>query len=348
MELLHDTARVLLHESESWLPQLQRHLVLSMVALAASIAIGVPVGAWLTRRQQWAFAVTNIANLGRTIPSLALLALVYPFVGTGFVPSVIALVALGVPPVLLATYTGIREVSEDVRDAAAGMGLTSLQRLVQAELPMGAAVILSGIRTGAVQIVASATLAALIGGGGLGEMIMAGLTNLRYDLLVAGAILVALVAAGTEAAFTVLERRALPEGIRVQRQSPQAQALGYSAGGGVTNRHWQLIVVTVLVASASLAGAGSFANSRIAGIGTTAGAIGAPLPKVVIGSKDFTESVVLGELYAQALEAQGHRVERRFGLGATAVADGALRAGQIDMYPEYTGTALVAVLGKRL
>ncbi|MCW2973762.1 MAG: binding-protein-dependent transport system inner rane component, partial [Thermoleophilia bacterium] len=220
MGIASDTLHVLLHESSSWLPQLQRHLVLSLVALLVSIGVGVPLGAWLTRREQWAFAVTSVANLGRTVPSLALLALVYPFVGTGFAPSVIALIALGVPPVLLATYTGIREVSEDVRDAAAGMGLTSVQRLVQAELPMGSAVILSGVRTAAVQIVASATLASLIGGGGLGEMIMAGLTNLRYVLLVAGAVLVAMVAAGTEVLFTLLERRALPEGIRVQRQSP--------------------------------------------------------------------------------------------------------------------------------
>ncbi|MBC7461025.1 MAG: ABC transporter permease subunit [Thermoleophilia bacterium] len=348
MGIASDTLHVLLHESSSWLPQLQRHLVLSVVALLVSIAVGVPVGAWLTRREQWAFAVTSIANLGRTVPSLALLALVYPFVGTGFAPSVIALIALGVPPVLLATYTGIREVSEDVRDAAAGMGLTSVQRLVQAELPMGSAVILSGVRTAAVQIVASATLASLIGGGGLGEMIMAGLTNLRYDLLVAGAVLVALVAAGTEVLFTVLERRALPAGIRMQRQSPQAEALGYVAGGGVSMRHWQLVTLAVLVASATLIGAGSFANGRIAGIGTRGIGATGPLPKVVIGTKDFTESIVLGELYAQALEAQGHPVERRFNLGATAVADSALRSGDIDMYPEYTGTALVAVLGEQL
>ena len=348
MGLAGDILHVLTHESASWLPQLQRHLLLSLVALAVSLAIGIPVGAWLTRREQWAFAVTSVANLGRTIPSLALLALVYPFVGTGFLPSVIALIALGVPPVLLATYTGIREVSEDVRDAAAGMGLTSMQRLLQAELPMGSSVILSGIRTSAVQIVASATLASLIGGGGLGEMIMAGLTNLRYDLLVAGAILVALLAAGTEILFSQLERRALPEGIRLQKATPAAAAMGYTAGDGVTRRHWRAIVLAVVVASATLVGAGSLASGMIAGIGTGGIASGGPLPKVVIGSKDFTESNVLGELYAQALEAQGQPVERRFNLGATAVADAALRGGQIDMYPEYTGTALVAVLGKQL
>jgi osmoprotectant transport system permease protein len=346
MDIVGDTLHVLTHDSGTWMPQLQRHLVLSLVALVVSIGIGLPLGAWLTRAERWAFAVTSIANLGRTIPSLALLALVYPFVGTGFLPAVIALVALGVPPVLLATYTGIREVDEDVRDAAAGMGLTSLQRLVQAELPVAAPVVLSGIRTAAVQVVASATLAALIGGGGLGELIMAGLTNLRYDLLLAGAVLVALLAAATEVGFSLLEQRGLPLGIRLLRATPVAQALGYEAAGGITKRRWQLILVAGLTASAVMVGAGSVASGMIAGIGLPGGGASGPLPKVVVGSKDFTESIVLAELYSQALEAQGHPVERRFNLGATAVADAALTRGEIDVYPEYTGTALVAVLGK--
>ncbi|MCZ4496320.1 MAG: hypothetical protein JWM25_903, partial [Thermoleophilia bacterium] len=348
MGMVADTLAVLTGQVDQWLPQLQRHLLLSIVALALSLAIGLPLGAWLTRRERWAFAVTSVANLGRTIPSLALLALVYPFVGTGFAPSVIALIALGVPPILLATYTGIREVDADVRDAAAGMGLTSVQRLLQAELPMGAPVILSGIRTAAVQVVASATLAALIGGGGLGEMIMAGLTNMRYDLLLAAAILVALLAGAVELGFTWLERRVLPEGIRLQRATPAAQALDYQAGSGVTKRHWQVVILAAVVASAALVGAGNVANGMIAGIGTSSAGAGGPLPPITIGSKDFTESVVVAELYAQALEAQGHPVERRLGLGATAVADGALQRGDIDLYPEYTGTALVAVLGKQV
>jgi osmoprotectant transport system permease protein len=341
-----DTLHVLLGEAGTWMPQPQRHLLLSVVALCVSIGVGLPLGAWLTRREQWAFAVTSVANLGRTVPSLALLALVYPFVGTGFLPAVIALVALGVPPILLATYTGIREVDADVRDAAAGMGLTSMQRLVDAELPVAAPVVLAGVRTSAVQIVASATLAALIGGGGLGELIMAGLTNLRYDLLLAGALLVALLAAATEVGFAQLEKRGLPVGIRMLRSTPVAQALGYQAGAGVDRRRWQAIVLAGAIVCALLVGSGSMASGMIAGIGRPGMGAGGPLPPVVIGSKDFTESIVLAELYAQALEAQGHPVERRLNLGATAVADAALRRGEIDVYPEYTGTALVAVLGR--
>jgi osmoprotectant transport system permease protein len=346
MDVAADTWNVLVNDASMWWPQLVRHMQLSVAALVVSIGVGLPLGTWLTRRERWAFAVTSIANLGRTIPSLALLALVYPLVGTGALPAIIALVALGIPPVLLATYTGIREVDSDVRDAAAGMGLTSMQRLVQAELPVASPVVMSGVRTSAVQIVASATLAALIGGGGLGELIMAGLTNLRYDLLLAGAILVALLAAATELGFGLLERRGLPAGIRMLRSSPARQSSDYHAGGGIGGRRWQLIVLAGAMACATLVGAGSMASGMIAGIGRADIAAGGPLPRVVVGSKDFTESIVLAELYAQALEAQGHPVERRFGLGATAVADAALQRGDIDVYPEYTGTALVAVLGR--
>jgi len=348
MNTLGDTLHFLLRESDSWMPQMQRHVLLSVVALALSIAIGLPLGAWLTRAERWAFAVTSVANLGRTVPSLALLALMYPVLETGFKPSVAALIALGVPPILLATYTGVREVDPDISEAARGMGLTSFERLVRAELPVASPVVIAGIRTSAVQIVASATLASLIGGGGLGELIMAGLTNLRYDLLVAGAILVASLAAVTEIGFSLLERRGLPEGIRLLRATPVASALDYRAGSGVNGRKWQVILMGALVMSGMLIGAGSMANGMIAGIGQPNLGAGGPLPPITIGSKDFTESIVLAELYSQALEAQGHPVERRFNLGATAVADSALKRGDIDMYPEYTGTALVAVLGKKV
>ena len=350
MGVFADALHVLLTQGDQWVPQLQRHAVLSIWALAISIIIAVPAGAWLTRIERIAFATISIANLGRTVPSLAVLALVYPFVGTGFAPSLLALVALGIPPILLTTYTGVREVDASVSDAATGMGLTSLQRLVQAELPVASPVIVSGVRTAAVQIVASASLAALIGGGGLGEMILAGLTNMRYDLLVAGALLVALLAVGTELIFTLIERRGLPAGIRALQASNSGSASaggesGYQAGAAVSSARWRAIVAVGTGLAIALAVAGGTAANLVGGIGSASGGnTGGQLPTVHIGSKDFTEQLVLGELYAQALEAQGYPVERRLNLGATAVADAALKRGEIDVYPEYTGTALFAVL----
>ena len=348
--IINDVFTELTKHSDQWLPQVIRHAQLSIVAIAFAVTIGIAVGAWLTRNERWATAVVSTTNLGRTIPSLAILALVYPCTGTGFLPAVIALVALGIPPVLMATYTGIREVDADIREAALGMGLSTRERLLQAELPVAAPVVLSGVRTAAVQIVASATLAALIGGGGLGELIMAGLTNLRTDLLVTGALLVASLAAFTEIACTQLETRALPLGIRLlQASNSQRLELPYRAGSALNGNRWRVIGVAAVMASAVFIGVGTAASHVVANIGV-AGAAGAggPLPTVRIGSKDFTEEVVLGELYAQSLEAQGYRVERHLSLGATAVADSALRGGSIDLYPEYTGTALMAVLKSKL
>lgn len=327
-----------------WMDQMLRHLELSAVALLVTLLIGVPGGAILARHPRYAFIALSTANLGRTIPSLAILALAYPIVGTGFAPAVIALIALGVPPVLVASYTGIKEVDQEIVDAARGMGLTDRQRLFQLELPVAAPIMVSGIRTSATQIVASATLASLIGGGGLGEMILAGLTNMRYDLLIAGSILVGVLALATEGMFILFERKGLPAGIRFLQERSTS---GYRAGSALNARHWQVVIAASAVGCVVVFGVSAAGRHAVAGLGGVASAhVDPSLPVVHIGSKDFTEQLVLGEIYAQALESRGYKVVRKLNLGATAVADAAVRSGQIDLYPEYTGTALTAVLKK--
>jgi osmoprotectant transport system permease protein len=330
-------------EPTMWFGQLQRHVLMSVIAIALATVIGVVVGSALTRAERAAFAVVSIANLGRTIPSLALLAIVYPFVGTGLAPSIIALTALAIPPVLLATFTGIREVDPDVRDAAQGLGLSSIERLRQVELPCAAPVVLDGIRTASVQVVASATLAALIGGGGLGELIMSGLSTMEYDLLLAGAVLVGLLAACTELGFSTINRRVLPDGVRHAAGASTTRS-DYVASAALDPRRWRMVALVAVTASIAIVGAGSVASAMVSGIGMPDVPNDGSRPRIVVGSKDFTEQFVLAELYAQALEAKGFPVERKLGLGATAVADAALRSGRIDVYPEYTGTALTAVL----
>lgn len=343
-----DLFDILINRSDVWLPLLTRHIELSTVALIFSALIGVSVGALLTRYESAAFAVVSFANLGRTIPSLAILALAYPLVGTGFAPALIALVALGIPPILLGTYTGIREVDEHVRDAARGMGLTSRQRLASVELPIAAPMIMGGIRTGAVQIVASATLAALIGGGGLGEMILGGLTNLRYDLLLAGSVLVGLLALATELGCSLIERRVLPLGIRMLHSRENTRS-GYAAGRAMSPQRWLAFGAVVLAGGGGFVVAGTGATQMVnAAAGQSQAKVTAGRPQVIVGSKDFTESILIAEMYAQALEAQGFPVRRRLNLGATAVADAALSSRDIHLYPEYTGTALTAVLKQKV
>jgi osmoprotectant transport system permease protein len=156
----------------------------------------------------------TVANLGRSIPSYALLIIFVTWFGIGFAAAFPALVVLALPPILTNTYVGLREVDRDTVEAGRAMGMRATQLLRRLEVPIALPVIVSGIRVAAVQVVATATLAALVGGGGLGRFIVDGFALRQQDMLVAGAILVALLALLTERSLTFLERRAVSPGLR--------------------------------------------------------------------------------------------------------------------------------------
>jgi osmoprotectant transport system permease protein len=186
----------------------QQHLALSATALLAAIAFALPLALAITRAQRAANAAIAIVNVLRTIPSLALLVVMLPFLGTGFVPAVVALTLYGLPAVLINTYTALREVDRDMVEAARGQGMTDAQIMRRIEIPLALPLIFAGIRTAAVQIVSAATLAAFIGGGGLGELITAGMGVLDMPQLITGALAVATLAAATELGFALIEWRA--------------------------------------------------------------------------------------------------------------------------------------------
>ena len=197
------------------------HVELSALAVAIACAIALPIGLYLGHTGRFGFAAVNLANIGRALPSLALLAFALPIsfalgLGLGFWPTLIALVPLAIPPVLTTAYVAVRNVDPDVVEAARGMGLSEPGILRRVELPLGLPLILSGIRTGAVNVVATATLGALVAGGGLGRYIVDGLALQEYDRLFAGALLVAALAILVEVAFGTFERRATSPGLRVR------------------------------------------------------------------------------------------------------------------------------------
>jgi osmoprotectant transport system permease protein len=205
--------------------RLWEHVSLSAAALAAAIAIGLPIGVWIGHTGRGATAVIAIANIGRAVPSIGWLGIVFPLTlvalgrgGLGFVPSVIALTALGIPPIVTNAYAGLREVDADLVEAGRGMGMRELDVVRQVEIPVALPVILAGIRVSAVQIVATATLAAIVGGGTLGDFIIQGIFERALDRVVGAAILVAILAILTELAFSLLERNAISPGIRRGRQ----------------------------------------------------------------------------------------------------------------------------------
>lgn len=194
------------------------HIQLSVLATLLGVAISVPVALAIRNTPLGAAIAVNIGNLGRAIPSLALLAIIFPFLGFGFLAPLIALTALAIPPILINASTGLREVRNEVIDAARGMGLSEAQILTRIQLPIAAPVIFAGVRTSAVQVVASATLATFIGGGALGDLIVEGFSRGDNAILVAGALSVAVLAVITEIIFSGLESAATPKGLKIAQQ----------------------------------------------------------------------------------------------------------------------------------
>jgi osmoprotectant transport system permease protein len=198
--------------------RLFEHVQLSVTSLGLALLIAVPVGLFIGHVRKGEFIAVSIANLGRAIPSFAILSIVFQLMlsyfkekAFGFWPTVISLILLGVPPILTNTYVGVEGVDQDSVESARGMGMTGGQVLTRLELPLALPLMIAGIRTAAVQIVATATLAALIAGGGLGRYIIDGFAQGDQPQIVAGALLVALLAIVTEASFALLERLLTPK-----------------------------------------------------------------------------------------------------------------------------------------
>ncbi len=195
--------------------RLFEHVWLSALCVVIAIVVAVPVGLLIGHTGRGAFVTVSVANIGRSVPSYALLLIFFTIVNqVGFAPAIPALVLLAIPPILTNTYVALREVDRDTVEAGRAMGMREVQLLRRVEVPIALPAIVTGIRVAAVQVVATATLAALVGGGALGRYIVDGFAQQRYDQLVAGAILVALLALVTERLLTWIEGRLVSPGLR--------------------------------------------------------------------------------------------------------------------------------------
>ncbi|HKA20645.1 MAG TPA: glycine betaine ABC transporter substrate-binding protein [Blastocatellia bacterium] len=293
------------------------HLFLVLVATGSASLIGIPVGIILTRRTSLAKPVLAIANVLQTIPSLALFGFLIPVLGPygiGRVPAIIALFLYSLLPIIRNTFTGVNGVDPAVREAARGMGMTDWQMLTQVELPLALNVIVAGVRVATVISVGTATIAAAIGAGGLGTYIFRGLRTVDRTLILAGAVPAAAMALLADLALGSLERILSP-----------------GSGGTIINRRRWVVGLGALVIIAGLV---AYFNVGVA----TSGA------RIVVGSKDFTESRILSEIVAQTIEnGTDIKVEQATELSGD-LCHRELVAGQIDMYVEYTGTAFTAIL----
>lgn len=199
--------------------RLLEHLQVSGLATLVAVVIALPLGLYAGHTGRGGFLAVNVANIGRALPSLAILVLALPLsfalgLGLGFWPTLIAMVPLGIPPILTNAYAAVRGVDPDVVEAARGMGMGEWQVLRRAELPIALPLVLAGIRNAAVSIVATATLGALVAGGGLGRYIVDGLAVQDYQQQFAGAFLVAALAVATELGFGAAERVLVSAGVR--------------------------------------------------------------------------------------------------------------------------------------
>ena len=194
-----------------------QHLEVSVTAVSIAAAIAIPLGLYIGHTRRLQFLSVSIANVGRAVPSFGILVIAYivvlhlaPSLAFGFTPTVVALVLLALPPILTNTYVGVEAVDRDMVEAARGMGMSEREVLLRLEVPLAAGLIMAGVRTSAVTVVATATLSALIGGGTLGPYIVDGFAQSDNGMLVAGSILVALLAVITEVGLGILERRLTP------------------------------------------------------------------------------------------------------------------------------------------
>ncbi len=289
-----------------------QHVLLVALSTAIAVAIGLPLGILAARRPRLGAPLIAFANIVQTIPSLAMFGFLIPIPligGVGARAAVLALVLYGLLPVIRMTAAGLTGVDRAVVEAGVAMGMTPRQLFLLVELPLALPAIVSGIRVATIVGVGTATIAAAIGAGGLGEYIFRGLSMVDPTVILAGAIPAAALALAADGLLTWFERSVSPrhEGRHARRA----------------------IIAAVLVLAAVL--------------GTGAGLAARGRSGVVVGSKNFTEQLVLGELVAQTLEGAGLTVDRRLNLGGTAICDRAVRSGEIDVYVEYTGTALTAI-----
>lgn len=197
--------------------RLLEHIQLSAESVAIGALIALPIGIALGHYGKLGNLAINVSNVGRALPSFGILVIAFQIFGLGDLPIILSLTALAIPPMVTNSYVGLREVDPDVKDAARGMGYRELAQLVRVELPLAVPLVMAGIRTSAVQVVATAALAALIAGGGLGRYIIDGLAQFDYTKVFAGAILVALLAVATEITLAGVERLLTPRGIRLVR-----------------------------------------------------------------------------------------------------------------------------------
>lgn len=296
------------------------HIELTLIAVLIAVVIGVPLGILITKNKKLANIVIGFANLTQAIPSLAILGFLIPLIGIGSGPAIAMVVLYSMLPILKNTYTGITNINPDMLEAAKGLGMTNTQTLKIVKIPLAMPIIMAGIRIASVTAVGLMTIAAFVGAGGLGYLVFSGIQTVDNNLILFGAIPAAILALIIDFITGKIEDATMPNGIKkadgtmkVKRESK--------------NKKRNTIIASIVGVCIILV----LIVPKIIGAGNK---------KIVIGSKNFTEQIILGNMLEELISNKTDiDVETKLNLGGTQVSFNALKTGGIDMYVEYTGTA---------
>lgn len=289
------------------------HISLAGSAIFLASAIAIPLSVMMTRVSFLKNILLNAGSISQTIPSLALLAFLVPFLGLGKTPALCVLTFYALYPILRGTYVGLESVPPECQEAAEGLGFSNVQKLWFVELPLALPIIMSGVRVATASTIGIATIAAFIGAGGLGDFITQGLALNNTSLILLGAIPTALLALGFDYGISGLEKY-----LNRRKDTPL-----------IFSRLKKMLLGLIVLPFLFWSGHALVKENN----------------SIIIASKNFTEQYILAELMAQLIEAKTNlTVIRKLNLGTTDIIHQALMKGDVDLYPEYTGTAYLTVL----
>ena len=304
------------------------HIKLTVLAVFIAIIIGVPLGILISRVKKLSAPVIGFANVIQAVPSLALLGFLIPVLGIGSKPAILMVFLYSLLPIIKNTYTGLMNINPDVIESSKGMGMTNGQILKIVQLPLALPIIMTGIRISAVTAVGLMTIAAFIGAGGLGYLVFSGVSMVDNNMILAGAIPACLLALVMDFIVGRIERGVTPPGIKKADGTiklPKKKKYKFSK--------FQKIVASSLVVIMIVSAI--FISTKKS-------------DAIVVGSKNFNEQLILGNMLATLIEKNTSiKVVRKLNLGATGIAFDALKTGELDMYVEYTGTGLVNMMKQK-
>jgi len=302
-----------------------QHIQLTVFAVLLAIIVGIPLGILISRVKKLSGPVIGFANLVQAIPSLALLGFLIPILGIGSTPAILMVFLYSLLPIIKNTYTGLMNINPDVIESSKGMGMTNKQVLKLVQLPLAFPIIMTGIRISAVTAVGLMTIAAFIGAGGLGYMVFSGVQTVDKNMILAGAIPACILALLMDYIIEKIENGVTPPGIQKADGT-----IKLSKRKKYKFNKAQKIIATSLIVILLASGAFMYAEKS---------------DPIVVGCYNSSEQIILGNMLATLIEKKTNiKVETKLNLGGSGLAYTALKTGEIDMYPEYTGMSLVGIM----